>query len=472
MEPTAEELSTFRTAKDLCDWAELVDAEEAAASPRRTFLAALGATENTKLFLLAAIPESTWQIIMSEWQIGNEKPTPIQLASAGYVGIAARLAAGIVPSRDQREQQKQNEMELEFARAKAVLISSPSSSGLIKMSTIIDQSSDREVAPLVESEVEAYYAVYRKLMGHDPRPEEDITAEQLSGLKALFTSGAAPYVDLAIWGPFGQRTHRKLKLSGLVLGTDGVLQQVQLYGPPDVETWAAGFAVFRTGCIMLEEVSISTLSLWSIMVSEYTARYGSAVWALIYQTEVRARSELLTRTKRAGATALAQATAAGGSHLYNPNWPWDWVFREAAADVQFWRKELEEKALLILAKISRPLDNVEGDALTSSQPGPKRPRDLGAKYSSAPPPHKKRDFERVHRTTADGISSHNRRGLELCAVFQKGECEVAVRDGICPRNSSHRHQCARCLFMGHGLSDCKGKPVADITSNRKGKGKS
>ena len=94
MEPNAEELSTFRTAKDLCDWAELVDAEEAAASPRRTFLAALGATENTKLFLLAAIPVSTWQIIMSDWQIGNEKPTPIQLASAGYVGIAARLAAG------------------------------------------------------------------------------------------------------------------------------------------------------------------------------------------------------------------------------------------------------------------------------------------------------------------------------------------------------------------------------------------
>ena len=414
---------------------------------------------------------ATLIFIMSEWQIGNEKPTPIQLASAGYFGIAARLDAGIVPTRAQREQQKQNEMELELARAKAVPISAPSSSGLIKMSTIIDQASDREVAPLGESEVEAYYAVYRKLMGHDPRPEEDITAEQLSGLKALFTSGAAPYVDLAIWGPFGQRTQRKLKLSGLVLGTDGVLQQVQLYGPPDVETWAAGFAVFRTGCIMLEEVSISTLALWSTMVSEYIARYGSAVWALIYQTEVRARSELLTRTKRAGATALAQATAAGGSHSYNPNKPWDWVFREAAADVQFWRKELEEKALLILAKISKPLDSVEGDALTSSQPGPKRPRDLGAKYSSAPPPHKKRDFERVHRTTADGTASHNRRGLELCAAFQKNECGDALRDGICPRNPQHRHQCARCLLLGHGLNDCKGKPVVDNTYNRKGKGK-
>ena len=62
------------------------------------------------------------------------------------------------------------------------------------MSTIIDQGSDREITPPVESEVDAYYAVYRKRMGHDPRPEEDITMEQLSGLKALFASGAAPYV--------------------------------------------------------------------------------------------------------------------------------------------------------------------------------------------------------------------------------------------------------------------------------------
>ena len=151
MEPTAEELASFRTAKDLCDWAELLDTEDAATSPRRTFLAALGATENTKLFLLAAIPESTWQYIMTEWNIGNLKPTAIQLASAGYIGIAARLASGTIPTRAQREQQKLSEMELELARAKAVPISALSSPGLIKMSTIIDQASDREVAPLGES---------------------------------------------------------------------------------------------------------------------------------------------------------------------------------------------------------------------------------------------------------------------------------------------------------------------------------
>ena len=137
MEPTAEELSTFRTAGDLCDWAELADAEDVAASPRRTFLAALGATVDTKPFLLAAIPEPTWENIRGNWKIGDEEPTPIQLASAWYLGVAARLAAGIVPTRYQREQQKQKEMELELARAKAGSPSAPSSSGLIKMATII-----------------------------------------------------------------------------------------------------------------------------------------------------------------------------------------------------------------------------------------------------------------------------------------------------------------------------------------------
>jgi hypothetical protein len=356
MEPSAQELENFKVAKDLCDWAELVDDGEPDANPRLSFLKTLGATQATKVFLLAAIPEAAWNTAVEKWRIGELEPTPIQLASAGYVGIAARLAAGSAPTRAQREEQKLNEanlkekeLELELARTKASASGASSSSlnGMIKLATIIDQGSEREVTPLVESEVDAYYAVYRKRMGHDPRPEEDITLEQLSGLKALFASGSAPYVDLAIWGPFGQRTQRKLKLSGLILGTDGVLQQVQIFGPPNVESWAAGFAVFRTGCIMLEEVSLSTLALWSTMIAEYSSRYGNAIWALLYQTEVRARSELLTRTKRAGAAARLQATAAGGTHPFVPEKPWDWVFREAAADGQFWRKELEEKALCV-----------------------------------------------------------------------------------------------------------------------------
>ena len=346
MEPTAQELETFKTARDICQWAELLNEGEPLENPRLSFLKTLGATENTKVFLLAAIPVASWTGALDKWRIGENEPSPIQLASAGLVGIAARLAAGAVPTRAQREQEKEDEAktkekehEIELARIKASAGNGAivAGTGMIKMATVIDQGSDREIVPLCQKDVDNYYAIYRARMGHDPRPEEDITTEQLSGLKALFVSGAAPYVDLAIWGPFGHRTQRRLKLSGLILGADGVLQHVQFFGPPNVESWTSGFAVFRTGCIMLEEISLSTLALWSALVADYAARYGNTIWALLYQTEVRARSEHLTRTKRAGAAAREQAIAAGGTHLFDPAKPWDWVFREAANDGQFWR---------------------------------------------------------------------------------------------------------------------------------------
>ena len=472
MEPTQEELENMRFARDVCDWAELDNVGEGDANPRLSFLKLLGATEDTKVFLLGGIPEQTWADAMTRWKIGDETPTAIQLASAGYVGIAARLKVGATPTRAQKEAKALKEHERVIAQAKAA--SGPShspASGMIKMSTIVDQGSDREVAPLAEDKVEAYYAIYRKQMGHNPRPEEDITMEQLSGLKALFASGAAPYVDLSIWGPYGHRTQRKLKLSGLVLGPDGVLQPIQIYGPPNFESYAAGFAVFRTGCIMLEEITLSTLALWQDTILKYSSRYGPSVWTLIYQTEVRARSELLTRTKRAGFMALNQAKAAGGTHPYNPDKPWDWVFREAAADIVFWREELEEKALLILAKISKPLDGVEGDAPTSQQPVPKKTRELERAGAAPPPKRASRDYERVHRANPDGTLTHNRRGVKLCEDFQVHKCGATGRNGECPRDPTLRHQCSKCLMTGHGAADCRSQPAIDNTY-KKGKGKS
>ena len=63
------------------------------------------------MFLLAAIPVASGTGALDKWRIGENEPSPIQLASAGLVGIAARLAAGAVPTRAQREQEKEIEIE-------------------------------------------------------------------------------------------------------------------------------------------------------------------------------------------------------------------------------------------------------------------------------------------------------------------------------------------------------------------------
>ena len=82
-------------------------------------------------------------------------------------------------------------------------------------------------------------------------------------------------------------------------------------------------------------------------VTNYAGRYDAEAWALIYQTEVRARLEHMSHVRRDGAAAKVQATAAGGTHLFNVGSPWEWVFRETAHDTEFWRTEIEEPALLI-----------------------------------------------------------------------------------------------------------------------------
>ena len=275
MEPTPQELETFKNAGDICDWADLPDVGEAADNPRRTLLTALGATENTHVRLLAAIPASKWTDVLDKWKIGGAEPTAIHLASAGLVGTAARLAAGAEPTRAERDKKQDTEakakvLEAEVARLQAAAAQPSQGQGsrLIKLATVIDQASDREIPPLGDDAVEKFYEVFRDRMGHNPRPEEDITPEQLAGLQALFESGAAPYVDLSIWGPFGHRIQRKLKLSGMVMGPVGVLQNLQFHGQRNVENWQAGIAVFRIGCVVLGDASLSTLESWAMLVGD------------------------------------------------------------------------------------------------------------------------------------------------------------------------------------------------------------
>ena len=147
---------------------------------------------------------------------------------------------------------------------------------MIKLSSVVDQADDREVRLLEQGK--SIYAVFKQRMGDYPRPEEDVTPEHLAALRALFSNGAPPYVDLAVWGPYGRRIQRKLRFSGQVLGASGVLHAAQLYGPPSVCEWQACWAIFQTGAIMLEVLSAATLDLWErrsrIMPVDTTQRLG------------------------------------------------------------------------------------------------------------------------------------------------------------------------------------------------------
>ncbi len=129
-------------------------------------------------------------------------------------------------------------------------------------------------------------------------PEEECTVAQLSALQALLQSGAAPYVDFALWGPYHVRTLKRLKCSGLQLHASGHLHQVEMFGPPTIEDWEACFRVRLTGLLGFSALRLGTGLAFLAFLRRDAARDGASVWRLLYQAELRRRRELLERLRR------------------------------------------------------------------------------------------------------------------------------------------------------------------------------
>jgi hypothetical protein len=246
---TQSEYEKFKTVDDIAEWADLPHrAEESAnatSSPRGTFPKAFGATPSTKPRIIAAIPESTFQKIVEEWHIEDALPSLVLVASAGLMGAVGRAMHGVVSHAAAKENELEHIIELERIKAFAAPPPAAVKAGRsIKLSTLVDQASDLEVDAMPLPEVEAAYLTYKTKMGDMPRPEDDVIAEQLAVLRALFAIGAPPYVDLALWVPYGRHIHKNLKLTGLVMTASGTLQQAQLYGPPNLDESLAGLSMF------------------------------------------------------------------------------------------------------------------------------------------------------------------------------------------------------------------------------------
>lgn len=310
------------------------------------------------------------------------------------------------------------------------------------MAQIINQVDDEEVDQLDAQTVAAAYKAYKNQLGDYPPDDEELSAEQLTTLSALYKSGRAPYVDMAIWGPFQLRIQNKIRLKGMRFSSSGEMVPVELYGPADYESWRECFMVFRTGSVMLEQITPSRLDGYEKVIRHYHDRYGKLCWRIIYQADVRARMEHVERLRRRGQEGYDRARQAGLTHEFDPLKPWEWVYLELIADFSYWQKELVEPCMLLLAKSAHlnqlvkddaPVDRAAVTASTSSPSAPKPP----------PPPAVNRPAKRQrgpdvreHRLGDDGLYTHNRRGAELCKLFQTGECKE--------KDSNVRSACRRC----------------------------
>ena len=467
MDPTDSERAGFTDLSKVASWVGFTDDGTDALQPWGSLSAHLGVGRTAAVRIVGYIPAADFETLVNGWTINSTPPTPAQRSQAGLLGRACRVTIGLEKDLATAKMEADRQYAIDLAKAKASASASHTSSSQkrFKHSNWIDQADDAEEARLDKKTIEDMYRVYHGKMGAPPKPDEELTAEQLSALHnvAIRDSGT-PYVDMAVWGPHGYRVQKKLRLKGVKIGPDGQITSTEIPGPMSFDVWSECWRLFRTGALMLSLLELATVEAYIDKIREYSQRYGHNLWLLIYQADVRARQEHWERCRRKGAEEHYKAGVKGQSHEYDPNMPWEWALKDLIDDDKFWKREIEDEAILILAKQKSMVDSIGEE----SQGGRKRQ----SLAQSPPVPEDKR--VKMHNIDKEGFALSNRRGRTLCKGWQDGSCTETGRDNRCGKNSSEMHQCSKCLSTEHGRSGCGGqfaKMPTKTAKGKKGKGK-
>jgi len=237
----------------------------------------------------------------------------------------------------------------------------------IKVSQVMDQRFGEEITYLPNAEIQKMRARFVDAYDEPPRAEIACNKEQLACLKHALDSGREPYADLAVWGPHATRLLKKASMTGLNIMRDGTFMTVELFGPPNVELWSNGYDVLATGCLMLGAVKRPRLEAYKRWIRKLASLFGPIVWHLLYQTDVRCRSELMQSVFQ---DLLAIHNAAVMSNTYTDfdvaN-PWDAVWAKVLTMKDWWNDEFERPAGLIVAKIMSLGAALDGDVQIAHQ---------------------------------------------------------------------------------------------------------
>ena len=488
MEPTAAELLTITSIETLADWAQLSDAAPPIApplvaalpSPRASFLAHLGMVGMgpAHFRLIAILDAAVFAAAMAAWQYNGAAPSIALVASANLLYVTARRICLLEPWPAAAAAQA--------AAAAAALVAPPLPvapirlTTSVKLSQVIDQTLDADVPYIADPIVMAMHQRYITVMGEPPTPDVAATEEQLSAIGHILDAGRCPYADFSLFGPHGTRLLRRLKLRGLALDGAGQFKAVEMFGPSDHGLWEACWDVFSTCVIMHDAIQRITLSKYSRKMAHYSKRFGSSVWHILYQADVRARSELWPRKRVGAITEHNRLVAAALPTVFDGAPPWDYPLSLICSDVEFWRTEVEEPCWFVMTKLNTLGANVDGDAPVAAPTvaptaGGRLNQNERTRPLDTPPPPPRRVQQRTsgqHLVDTAGLATHNRAGVRLCPAYLAGTCPSTGHS--CPNGA---HQCNRCLQHRHICStpaSCNAPlrtPRSSKGGNAKGKGK-
>ena len=227
-------------------------------------------------------------------------------------------------------------------------------------------------------------------------------------------------------------------------------------------------------------------------IMHFADTYPDYLWPLLYQADVRARSDHLNRLARKAREEKKAADEEGTRHPHNPDKPWEYPWRMLVLhSADFWEREFKEPAQAVRMKWKELHEELDGDApVAASLPasslatGTCVPAPASHKPKIVVPPVPEITHERPARqqkvsplaiADADtddwmiGWRRSNNSGTSLCCGFQHGTCTSTVKSR-CSRDGKKAHQCALCLDNRHGAKNCpKQKPADSKTKRRRRK---
>ncbi len=226
------------------------------------------------------------------------------------------------------------------------------------MSSLVDQMDESELLPPEVGQVNKWHTNYIMAMGALPEECEEPSAAQLAVLNKRVQSGQPPYVDFAVWLPFGRRSEKSHKFRVYVPLGNGEIQVREQPGPSNFQAWTASWRVFKAAAIMLDIISMACLSRYEKAIERLVLQWP-ACWGLVGAAEDKARSERWMRLHRK--TIADRDAGKPVPRDWTIDKPWSALMVELAMDLEFWTEHVHIPATAWMANGQRGAPRVAAE---------------------------------------------------------------------------------------------------------------
>ena len=213
--------------------------------------------------------------------------------------------------------------------------------------------------------------------------------------------------------------------------------------------------------LLLDASPVEPLDLYGEHIRTFTETYGPQVWFLVYQADVRMRSEEFERLLRRTRLTDAASRAAGGPGLagFDTARPWGYIFQQAvhsdnAHTTAFWAREIKDKALLYQCRLKGETElTSDGTVASRAHSVHTPPRGQEGKGRKRPLSHTPREGKGSATTGKRRSLPGGKGGVDACWNYNSGRCP-----GPCPKGRPH--VCAHC-GRAHPITRCFAAPAED-----------